>query len=222
MMNKPSFKNFKERITKKNVKKLGLFLLTAATIIDGGLLYNYAAANKFTLKSSFGKVADKTTSSGLHFHIPFVQYVHDYRKEVQTIDFSVGGIRFLPFGESTADKNHLGADVKLSYRVTEDTKKLGYHPWEMDGFVMQDGYWLLTDMMNQSGNAVMGDRPLAETISDPKRFVEEFYEDLAFRLEQNNVPVKIESLELQKFNTFGPTKTVSYHKVPDPKTLQPQ
>lgn len=217
----PSLQNLKERVSKKNVKNVGLFLLAAAAIIDGGILYNYAPANKFTLKSTFGKVDDKTQSSGFYAHLPFVQYVHDYRKEVQTIDFSVGGIRFLPFGESTADKNHLDADVKLNYRVIEDAKKLGFHAWEMDGYLLQDGYWLLTDMMNQSGNAVMGDRSLAETVSDPKRFTKEFFEDLAFRLEQNNVPVEIESVELQKFKTFAPTKTVSYHKIENPAKVQP-
>jgi hypothetical protein len=219
-MNKPSFKNIKERITKRNLKKLGLFLLATSAITDGGLLYNYAPANKFTLGSTFGKVADETTPSGLNFHFAPVYYVHDYRKEVQTIDFCVGGIRFMPFGKSTADQNHLNADVKLNYRVTEDEEKLGYHAWEMDGYLLPDGYWLLTDMMNQSANAIMGQRQLAETTSDPERFTEEFYEDLAFRLEQNNVPVDLESIEFEGFGTNFPTRSVSYQKVVNSKTVQ--
>lgn len=220
MLKKPSFKNLKERITKKNVKKLGLFLVTAAAIMDGGILYNYAPSNKFTLKSTFGKVADHTTPSGLYFHVPFVQYDHDYRKEVQTIDFNAGGMRFLPFGESTADKNYLSSSLRLNYRVTEDTKKLGYHPWSMDGYLLPDGYWLLTDMMNQSANAVMGDHSLAETVGNPERYMEEFCDDLMFRLEQNNVPVDVESVELQQFNTFFPTKSLSPQKIIDPKNTQ--
>ncbi len=216
-MKKPSLSNLKEHVSKRNIKRLGLFLLTAATLVDGGLLYNYASTDKFTLKSTFGKVADKTTPSGLYFHIPFIQYVHDYHKGVQTIDYSAGGMRFLPFGESTSDRNHLSSSLRLNYRVTEDTKKLGYHPWAMDGYLLPDGYWLLTDMMNQSANAVMGKQPLTETVGNPEKYIKEYYEDLTFRLEQNNVPVEIESLELQKFNTFFPTRSVSYQKIDNSK-----
>ena len=220
-MKKPSLKNLKEKITKKNLVRLGLFSLAAASVLDGGIVYNYAPSNKFTLKSTLGKVADQTTPSGLYLHLPFVQYVHDYHKEVQTIEYSAGGMRFLPLGASTNDQNHLSASMKLNYRVTEDTKQLGYHPWAMDGYILQDGYWILTDMMNQSANAVMGDRPMVETMSDPERFTEEFYEDLEFRFKQNNMPVDIESIEFQKFNTFFSTKTVSYQKFVNPQHKQP-
>lgn len=219
-MNEPSFHNLKDRVSNIGVKKLGLFLLTAATAVDGGLLYNYAGAEKFTLKSTMGAVAEKTTPSGLYMHLPLVQYVHDYHKGTQTIDVTSGGMRFFPSGESTKDKNYLGAEGRLLYRVTEDAEKLGYHPWAMDGYVLPDGYWLLTDMMNQSANAVLGNRSLAGTQSNPELYAEEFYEDLDFRLKQNNVPVEVESYELKRFKTFGPTQTVSYQKVMNPKTGQ--
>jgi hypothetical protein len=212
MINRPSLKNLKNSFSVKKAKRLGLFLLAAATILDGGLLYNYAPSNKFTLKSNFGKVADETTSSGLYFHIPLAQYTHDYRKEVQSIEFNAGGMRFFPFGESTYDKNYMSSSLRLNYRVTEDTQKLGYHGWAMDGYFLEDGYWLLTDMMNQSANAVMGNHSMAETMADPQRYIEEYYEDLLFRFEQNNVPVEVESIEFEKFNTFLSTETISYQK----------
>jgi len=95
----------------------------------------------------------------------------------------------------------------------------------MDGWILADGYWLLTRRMNESANAILGRRSMTEIASDPKRFMQEFHEDLKARLEQNNIPVEIESIELHGFNTIGPTRVVAYevirtgaaNKAPEPK-----
>ena len=100
------------------------------------------------------------------------------------------------------------ASVTLQYKVVPDVGKLAMHRWAMDGWMMADGYWLLTRRMNESANAVLGRRTQAENMSNPKQFVKDFYEDLKTRLEQNNIPVEIESIELHGFNTsYKPTHT---------------
>ena len=206
-------------------KWAGVGAFVTAALWDGGLFYNYAGPNKLTLRTSFGAVDQKhDMQPGFYFHVWPFSYTHDYSSEVQTIEFGAGGKYFVPWGENTADQNHLHAKLRLNYRVMPDKQKLGYHRWEMDNILSKsDGYWMLTRMMNASANAVMGKDNIAKIMANPDQFSKDFYEDLQFRLKQNNVPIEIESIELKKFATFFPTKSVSYQKIenPDAKGYQP-
>lgn len=202
---------------KKTAAYLALGIVFASVATDGGLLYNKVGPNQAGLKTTFGKILSKDMlKSGVHFNVPLVQYTHDYNMQVQNIRFTSGGVYFLPFGESTGDRNTLLSDVTLNYRVIPDAVKLGYHRWSMDGFLLSDGFWLLTKMLNDSTNAVMGKQSMADTISSPKEFADELLADLAIRLETNNIPIKIESIELNSFKTFMPTKSISYQNTAMP------
>jgi regulator of protease activity HflC (stomatin/prohibitin superfamily) len=197
-------------------KRLGIAFAAAAT---GYSSYNYVGPDQFAIRETLGSVTSKEAlPPGLYFHLPFVQYTHSYQSGVQKISFNAGCGRFNPFVDSTADQNELMAQVTLQYKVTPDIAKLSLHRWSMDGWMMADGYWLISGMMNDSANAVFGKRTMAETIANPARFAAEFAEDVKFRLEQNNVPVEIESIEVHGFKTtYLPTRTVSYEAVRKPQ-----
>ncbi len=197
---------------KKASKWGGIGVALTLALADGGLLYNYAGSNKFVIKTTLGNISSDNLSSGIYLNVPFAQYTHDYNRQVQTLSFTTGGHYHIPFGASTEDQNSLLADMRLHYRVLPDKEKLGFHRWAMDGFVMPDGYWLLTQMMNDSANAVMGQATMAHTASHPEEYLQNFLEDFKIRIEQNNIPIEVQSVELKNFNTFLPSNMISYQK----------
>lgn len=198
----------------------------AATL--GVALTGIASVNKpepgqFALRETFyATVSDEILEPGIHPQVPFVQYTHVYDSRTQSISFNAGSCRFIAVCDSTADQNPLIAEVTLNYKVLKDREKLTFHRWAMEGIVMQDGYWLLTDMMNISANAVLGKKAMAQNLADPQAFLNDFYDDLSIRLTQNNVPVEIEGLELHSLKSwYTPTRTVAYVKRGDPAAVSP-
>lgn len=196
-------------------KAAGALATTAALALTG-----YAAGNKinpkqFGLRETFyAVVGDTLLDSRIHMQVPFVQYTHTYDMNTQKINFNAGSCRFVPFCDSTADQNPLTSNITLHYKVVKDHQKITYHRWAMEGFIMPDGYWLLTDMMNTSANAVLGRNTMAHTLSNPQEYLKALHEDLSIRLAQNNIPVEIESLELAALNSsYAPTRTVSYQSI---------
>lgn len=186
-------------------------VLTGLALIFTG--HTYVGSDQFGLRTTLGVASDKTLPPNLYLHVPLLQYTHNYQANTQRIEFRAGGMRWVPFTASTNDQNVLTANLALNYRVTQDPEKLALHRWAMDGYFMPDGYFLLTGLLNDSVNAVMGQQSLAKTINDPKAFTDAVRADLAFRIEQNNVPVQIESLELHSFDTSMRSSHINSYEV---------
>jgi hypothetical protein len=156
---------------------------------------------------------NKVLQPKIYTQFPFVQYTHKYGANTQTIEFNGGGCRFLPNCDSTGDQNNLSAEFRLNYKVIPDAQKLSFHRWEMEKWgTGRNGYWTLTSMLNTSANAILGQKSMKESLnSDPNAFAKAVFNDLSYRLAQNNIPVEVESLELKEFKTwYVPTRTVAY------------
>lgn len=170
---------------------------------------NYVQSDQFGLRETLGNITSGILPPRVYLHVPFFQYTHSYQANTQRIEFNAGSCRFWRGCDNTADHNAMVAHVVLNYRTEQNVDKLALHRWSMDGWMMPDGYWLLTDLMNDSANAVMGKRSIDQTMGDPKRFVAELAEDTALRFAQSNVPVEIESIEFKGFKATFPTRTVA-------------
>ncbi len=222
----------KIRLEKRRARAL------AVSALVGAGLYNVLTVvnpNQMAMRETlFNVTSDRLMGPGWYFQIPFVQYTHVYNMNTQRFDFSAGSNRWmLPISSSTSDQNILQADVTLNYKVLPDEQKLIYHRWDMHNWPWQgyfgkpDGYYQLTGLLNDSANAVLGRRRMGETLSNPKKFAEDLYQDFTQRLQMNNVPVEVESLEVKGFNTsFIPSRTKSYNavgtRVPSTTPLSPQ
>ena len=173
---------------------------------------NYVGPNEFGVQEILMNVTDANVKSGVHFQIPFVQITHKYNTAIQKFTFNAGSGRWIKWAGSTEDRNTLTAKVKLSYKIDPDETKIIYHRWGMRKWFGQDnGYFVLTDLLNDSANAVMGKKPLGEIVADPSTFNKELLNDFRFRVETNNIPITIESIELQSLDTtMKPTHTISY------------
>jgi regulator of protease activity HflC (stomatin/prohibitin superfamily) len=180
---------------KASFAALGLCLTGVASI-------NNIRPGEFGLQETFYRFASAGIKEpGVYLQVPFAQFMHHYGANTQNIEFNAGSCRFFPTCANTNDKNALTAKIALNYRVMPDAKKLSFHRWEMDGFVMQDGYWLLSGLLNDSANTVMGRYTMAETLSHPDRFLNELNADFLNRIYVNTIPIEIESIELKEFYT---------------------
>jgi regulator of protease activity HflC (stomatin/prohibitin superfamily) len=182
--------------------------VAAAALVASTALYwgqNMVSPGQFGMRVSFWKADPKIQESGWKAFVPFVQYVHSYNQNTQRIEFNAGSCRFLPWCDSTADHNPLLAHVGINYKVRPDIPKLALQRWAMDGWIMPDGYWLISELANESANAVLGQQSMAQALQKPEQFLKDFQHDLAQRLERSNVPVDLQSIELLGLKTRFPT-----------------
>ena len=178
---------------------------------------SHTARDQFSIRETAYKFSSEIREPGITLQIPFFQFTHNYMANTQKINFNAGSCRFLPMCKSTLDQNALTADISLNYRVLPNAEKLSFHLWEMDGFITKDGYWLLTRMLNDSTNAVMGKSTMTQLLAAPEKFLKDVKEDFAFRIKQNNIPIEIESLEMKEFSTsIWPVHSVQYAVVKGP------
>lgn len=215
----------------KLVKKLPLpskklakcFGLAAGVGLLGWLSFQKVEPDEIGLRTTFGAV-NGLKEPGWYFQIPLVQWTHAYKTRQQTIQFNAGGFPFLPGFDSTEDQNPVKADIVLNYKIKPESEKLGFFRWGMhEWFTGRNGYWRLIGKMNESANAVLGDRTMAESYGNTTQLAQDFTNDLAFRINQNNMPITIESIEFKGLNTpsvIFKTRTRSYVKVDGDGTLE--
>lgn len=203
---------FNIAVSSKTMKSLAA---SFAVAISSYASVSKIAPDQVGLRDTFYAVTGDLLKPGIYFQFPYIQYTHKYSLRTQQIEFNAGSCRFIPVCDSTGDRNPLMAQIVLQYKVTPDLQKINFHRWAMGTWgTGRDGYWLITDLLNTSANAVMGQKSMAETLSNPDGFIHDLRRDFAERLETNNIPVKIESLELKSFLTsYVPTRTVSYANV---------
>lgn len=175
------------------------------------------APDQFAIQETLYKFNSEIIKPRISAQVPFVQFTHNFQSSTQRAEFNAGSCRFWPMCANTQDHNSLIAQVVLNYKVKPDAQNLSYHLWEMDGFVMPDGYWLATRVLNESTNAVMGRNDMATIMKYPEQLLKQIKDDFVFRLEQNNIPIEVESLELKKVSTsFWPANRVYYAVVKGP------
>lgn len=202
-------------LAKRSKKEKLVALAAAALIVTTWASTKMIGPNEFGLQQTMGVVTSDVRGPGLYFQVPFAQITHSYRSNTQTLQFGAGSNRFFPWKIDTSDRNLLVADVAVNYKVIPDAQKLAFWRWAMrDWFTGRNGYWLLTDMANTSANVVLGQKTMAETLSKPTEFAQDYYQDLSTRLDINNIPVQIQSIEVNGVRTtFWPTRSVQYRKV---------
>lgn len=201
------------QIPKIHIGKRTAFGAAAAVAVAAAMSsVTTVGPNQMGLRETLGNVTSDLMKPGMSFTIPVIQFTHVYQTNTQKIDFVAGSDRWTPFKPSTADQNVLMAEVVLNFKVIPDEQNLIYHRWAMrKWFGTPNGYFLVTQMMNDSANAVLGRQTMAQALASPAKFESDYYQDLTQRLQINNIPVAIESLELKKLQTFMPTRTVAYN-----------
>jgi len=192
---RPVFKRVSGAAAKLPRRKLAL---AAAAAFMGWKSYFIVQPDQFGIRLNLGEVDDVNLQPGLYFKIPFVQSIHSYGKNTQIIDYTAGGCRWWVC-ENTADRNTLYGRVRMHYTVDPGAGPIGQHRWAMDGWVLQDGYWPLTRLLNDSVNAVAGRNDFGAVTANPDRFITDLVDNYELRLRQNNLPVRLERMEFLGF-----------------------
>jgi len=185
--------------------------------------YSNVRPSQFGLQEIYyTRVEGDILKPGIRGQIPLLHFTHTFNAKTQTISYNAGGCRFKPGCESTGDHNPLRVELELSYRVIPDRDKLTAHLWDMEGYILPDGYWLLTEMMNTSANAALGKQSMIQHLDNPKVILKNIHDDLAQRLTLNNIPVEIERLEIKSLNTsYIPTRFPNYDSISHDTKIAP-
>ena len=169
---------------------IGAFMGVAALIgfVKGNKVID---SGHFGVKTHWGKVVNDSVPPDWHWKIPFAEHIYEFQNNTIIMDAHVGS------GKNTKEQNMLSAETRFHYRI--DPKK-GVIALHIETMGADNGKKLLKDLMDQSFNAVVAERPSTDHLNNVKALLEAFASNLEWRLAQNNVPASIEAVELLEIN----------------------
>ncbi len=148
---------------------------------------NTISSGHFGVHTRFGKILNDTISPGVVWKMPLVDDVYALQNNTIILETTAGS------GRNTKDQNMLSSEMRLHYTIAPHEGVLALH---IDAMSKNNGKDLLTGLMDQSFNAVTGERPASDHMADPKTLLSGFADNLQWREKQNNVPMKVEAIEL--------------------------
>lgn len=169
---------------KKTVIGLGIGAISIFGLYDSFKTINSA---HFGVHTRMGKVLNDTISPGVEWKVPLIDNVYQFQNNTIILQTTAGE------GRNTKEQNMLSAAMRLHYKINPNEGVLALHIGTMSD---DNGKELLENLMDQSFNAVVGERQSSEHMADPKALLLGFAENLDWRLHQNNVPISIEAAEM--------------------------
>jgi regulator of protease activity HflC (stomatin/prohibitin superfamily) len=168
-----------------------LWIIGAATgvlaLISGLDSCNKITSGHFGVHSRMGKVLNDTVSPGVKLTIPFIDDVDQFQNNTIILETNAGT------GRNTKDQNMLSSEKRFHYTIDPSQGVIALHLETMSN---DNGKELLEELMDQSFNAVVGERPASDHMANPDDLLYGFAENLEWRLKQNNVPISIDAVEL--------------------------
>jgi regulator of protease activity HflC (stomatin/prohibitin superfamily) len=148
---------------------------------------NKVGSGYFGVHTRMGKIINDTVPPGVKWTVPLIDDVDLFQNNTIILETSVGT------GRNTKDQNMLASEERLHYTIDPDEGVLALH---INSMSADNGKQLLEGLMDQSFDAVVGERPASDHMSDPEGVLLAFAENLEWRLKQNNVPIKVDAIEL--------------------------
>jgi len=194
-------------------KKVAAGAGAALALFLGWKSYVVVQPNEFAVRTTMGAITSDDLPSGIQLKVPFAQSIYTYSRNVIINEFSAGSSGTSE--ANTQDRNKLQANIRLHYRIDPKAGDMNFHYYNLSATWGQgDGKSFLTTFINDSANAIFGRRPARETLGDDKRFLEEFYDNLNWRLTQNKIPVTVDMIELLNISATD-------YKIPVQKAFKP-
>lgn len=157
--------------------------------------FNIVQPNEFAVRTTMGAITSSDLPSGPSFKVPFVQSIYTYSRNVIINEFTAGASG--NGDANTQDRNKLEANMRLHYRIDPTVGDMNFHYYNLSSLIGQgDGSDYLKTLINDSANAVFGQRSARETLADDDAFIKAFADNLEWRLRQNKVPITIDTVEL--------------------------
>ena len=174
------------------MSKMSIFLISLVVLAIAGLVtasksFTIVQPKHFGVKVDLGEISPDVLSPGLHWQRPFVSQISSYNNNTIILEENVGE------GRNTKDQNSYSAAMRLHYNIEPNAGILAFHLADMQE---EDGKALLTGQMSKSLNAVVGQRTTAEMLISPEATLKAFLDQLEWRLKQNNIAIKIDTVEM--------------------------
>jgi len=155
-------------------------------LITGLGTFKTIDSGHFGVHTRFGKVLNDTIAPGLVWKIPFVDNVYEFQNNTIILETNVGT------GRNTKEQNMLAANMRFHYKINPKKGVLALHIGTMSD---DNGKELLEKLLDQSFDAVVGERQSSEHMANPEELLFAFAENIEWRLTQNNVPLSVEAGE---------------------------
>ena len=169
-------------------KKYFIWGAVGVTGLVAGLdSYKPIDSGHFGVHTRMGKVLNDTLGPGVETKVPFIDHVYEFQNNTIILTTTAGE------GRNTKDQNMLSAEMRLHYTIDPREGVLALHIATMSD---DNGKELLESLMDQSFNAVVGERPASDHMADPETLLASFGENLQWREKQNNVPISVDAIEL--------------------------
>lgn len=178
-------KPFLSSTTKRNLA-IGAAFLTVAGGITAYRSFKIVSPNEFGVRVTAGEVQKDIINPGMHKKYPAFDKIHTFNNNTVILEGTVGD------GKNTKDQNAFSADVRLHYNIDPNAGILAFHLGEMAD---DNGKDLITAQMSKAMNAAVGQRTTPESLVSPADVLEAFVDQLEWRLKQNNIAVKIDTVE---------------------------
>ena len=164
---------------------LGVVLFAAFIVVESS--YTIVRPKHFGVKVELGEVSPQTLDPGLHWRHPFISEISSYNNNTVILESTVGS------GNNTQDQNAYQIVARIHYNISPIVGILAFHLKEMKS---NDGEDLLVAQMDKALNAVVGQRSTVATLISPEVILKSFLDQLEWRLTQNNIAIKIDTVEM--------------------------
>lgn len=195
----------KNRMTLPNLKNV-FFNKTAAITMSSMLAvcaalayrsYKIVDAAHFGVHIKMGKMISDNLPPGIHFKYPLFDNIYPLRNNTIILETPEGRVNtstnYIGSGRNTHEQNMMNAEMRLHYQIDRNRGVIALHA---DTMMDDNGKNLLMELMDQSFNAVVGERHSTEHLADTNGLLRAFSDNLEWRIGQNNVPVRIDAIEL--------------------------
>jgi regulator of protease activity HflC (stomatin/prohibitin superfamily) len=168
------------------------FLVTLGVLLVIGLItfldsFTIVRPKHFGVGVELGAVNPNILDPGWHWRNPWISDILSYNNNTIIMESTVG------LGNNTKDQNAYTADMRVHYNISPNVGILAFHLKDMQD---EDGHDLLVSQMDKAMNAVVGQRPTVATLVAPEDVLKAFLDQLEWRLSQNNIAIKIDTVEM--------------------------
>lgn len=193
MFNSSSEKKAKEPMSATTKQIIAASL---AAVFGLGAVGTYRSTNvvppkSFGLRVTAGKVQDKLLEPGIAFTYPVLDTIYAFSNNVIILETTAGSAR------NTQDQNTFSAQLRLHYQIDPNAGVLAFH---LDEMGKENGEALVTEQMNKAIDAIVGQRTTGQVLSSHADILKDFVAQLEWRLKQNNIAVKIDTVEYLSAN----------------------
>lgn len=164
--------------------------------------YKIVPAQSYGVRITLGQMKNDMLKPGFYLKYPVYDSIEIFSNNTVIVESEVGSIATSTnSGElNSSDRNPISARLRTHYRINPKVGSIALKLPELLGD-SNNGEKAFQEFENQSFNAVVGSRPAADTLADPKGFLEAFLDNLKWRLAQNNMPIEVDVVELKSFHT---------------------